>query len=342
MSDKLLSIGNLDGNKISYGGKSSSDILNNINSNFINDLISISSDIKDLEDQHDKLSSACAYSSSAIAAEQTRLISSISLLRDMLVENGTLYLDMYDTGYLSGDCGIDPSFGQVTLPITGEYDWLVSRTGVPLRGAAISYSLNSDGHIPAKNEYTAVSDTSAIDSTPGTLWYTQTQYTDAFIRVDSPGAQVASSLANAVIIKPFPPLMNDLVSVDIVSQTGSTYSADLSIIPGYSNVSGHVERFADTRIFFPGTAVSYIIIHLKTPLGIFGFSDIALKTYTFKSIGNLIIDPRSISNSKAVTGVTLNGDTYGTSVNIEDTITVNISQYAAGTTPLIISAVLTF
>lgn len=347
--------------RITYGGQSSSTALNAINENLRADLLAIDAEVASVEDLLEKNKAMLSCQSGAMGAAVLQVYDMLTDVRAALVSgSGRVPIDMFDDRYVVGaetTASVDTLFGQATLAIAGSSDWLVAQdmtgqTWVP-KSTRIRYACNDDGHVPngyggdssLVDEYSEDPEfTAALDGDPGTMWVREKTHAHFWVEIQVPVDVMTNTLANTLVLRPFPVLCHDLVSVDIFCQSGNvmTLSGDkLKYLPGYSKQEQVVKTIADTRIFFPPTQVAAVRLHFRAGNHQFwGFSEIAVKTTTFQATSNLVVDLTSVRNGKTLKKITLRGDDepyLGTiPANISGSkVTYGLTQQGAGYTPVI-------
>jgi hypothetical protein len=139
------------------------------------------------------------------------------------------------------------------------------------------------------------------------MWARPKASSHLWIEVQVPVESVTDTLANTLILRPFPALCHDLASVEIYSQSGNLLTlsgSSLSFLPGYSAVSGRVEAMGDIRLFFPPTAVSAFRLHIVPgDYSYWGFSGIHLRTTSFLPGSTLSLDLEPLADGKTLSGV---------------------------------------
>ncbi|MBP6965132.1 MAG: hypothetical protein KBC96_12075 [Armatimonadetes bacterium] len=259
---------------------------------------------------------------------------------------------MFDTRYLADDstASVSAEFGQATLRTTGESDWLTAtdlagNTWIPA-STKIRYACNTDGSAPTA--YLESADAEAcLDGDRGTMWVEETgSSTDVFLEIQVPTDVMTNMLANTLVLRPFPVLCHDLVSVDVISTSGNVYSlsgARLAYLPGYSTGDEIVHCIGDIRLFFPPTAVASLRIHLQAgAFPYWGFSEVSLKTTTFASTSSLSLDLAAVAGTSSLSAAELCGDdseylSAFPATIVGNTVKWGLTQRGAGYTPVITS-----
>lgn len=348
--------------RITFGGQSSSSALNVINENLRSDLLALDSDIASAAQELARNRALMACQSGAFGTAISQLAASLDYIKTNLTDK--VRVDLYDNRYVdtaNTTAAVDTTFGQATLGITGQSDWLVAtdlegNTWIP-KSTRIRYASNSDGHVPNPNAASGATVDEfmeneqfvyCLDGDPGTMWVQERTHDHVWIDIQVPTDTVTNVFANTLILRPFPAFCHDLVSVDIISQSGNVMSltADqLKYLPGYNETaSPHViSSIADVRIFFPPTQVARVRLHVKPGNHAYwGFSAIELKTTNFQATSRLVFDLNPINNGRFTNTPSLllrgNDEPYLTKVlpSISNfKATYNLSQPAAGYTPII-------
>jgi hypothetical protein len=349
--------------RITYGGQSSSKALNAINENARNDMLALGSDVANYQSDVATTQALLSCQASAIGAAVANISDLLLQIRGIYASGaGRAPVDMFDDRYVVTEettADVNTVFGQATLGISGSSDWLVARDtegGVWIpSGTKIRYACNGTGSNP--NGYggdpTSVSDyiedpefTSALDGDPGTMWVVETDPDNdyIFIEIQVPVEVMTNGRANTLVLRPFPVLCHDLISVDIISQSGNAMTlsgSKLSYLPGYSITANCVKTIGDTRVFFPPTQVAAVRIKLKAgSFAYWGFSEISLKTTSFMATSKLSLDLTAVGGSKDLTAVTLKGDNPTSLATIPSTIngskvSYNLTQQDSGYSPVI-------
>lgn len=335
---------------IAYGGQSSSTALNQINSNLRSDLLALDSDIAAAELELARNRALMSCQSSAFGAALSHLASDLDYIRANM--GSKVRVDLYDGRYVDNTAttaSIDNVFGQATLAVSGQSDWLVARdlennVWIP-KNTKIRYACNNDGHIPDDTlDYSEDEQfTYALDGDPGTMWVQEKTDSHIFLDIQVPIETTTNTMANTLILRPFPVFCHDLVSIDIISQSGNvqTIGVDrLKYLPGYNGTT--VSTIADTRIFFPPTQVARVRVHMQAGnFPYWGFSEIALKTTTFQATNSLVFDLNPLKGSYTQSPkLTLHGSDDIALAKIIPSIdnfkaTYSLAQQADGYTPVI-------
>ncbi|MFQ3579593.1 MAG: hypothetical protein SNJ71_05575 [Bacteroidales bacterium] len=284
---------------ITYGGKSSSSALNSINENVKEDIQNLDIAVKSLQDKVIQNRALIIEQSSALANYAAGLKNILKTIKE--TNSNWTVIDFYNSeDYIdtNNTCSINKKYGQATLSILSEVDWLISKdlennVLIPL-GTTLEYATGSNlntrpSEFMINNDYEY-----ALDNTYGTMWITDVTENDIFwVKCSVPVNSVTSGFANCIEISPFPLLQHTLQKVEIITQTGTTITlnaSDLSYQPGYNINNNSIENIADIRIFFQPAKVKEVYLKFKCGGNLFGLSNIAIKTVTFSAASNLILN----------------------------------------------------
>lgn len=358
-------IASADTPNLAQGGVSSSTALNKIHGNIRSDLMSLDLDTKELLEDITDLVTVASQQAAALSIAYNTLSSDIANMASILVSGSPhqTRVTMFDPTFTADQVttvSVNRKFGQATLPIAGETNWFSTKdmegnTYIPdqtnLRVCFVE-SLESYQDLQEYQYWNVENYQAAFDQNEGSVWYQDTLgSTYIAIRLDVPVNLITGLSANALELCPFPVLAHDLVDITLLLNNGTTSTLDLSeySTPGYDSVSSTIKSFGNLRFFFAPAQVQAITLLIKLNAGynFVGFTDVSLKTLHFDKSGILSLDLSeyadylySINMSKTTAALVGDNQTYLTDLALASTsdfytIVYNITQLAAGLTPVI-------
>lgn len=325
--------------KISAGGQSSSETLNQMNEHLRNDLLSLDEQISDLSTQLVDSSAIMTIQSANLASAYNTLLAAIQSTKTYMASaSKQCFIDLFDSSYVFYETGntynttanVNTTYGQATLGITSQSDCLVTTDtagtiNIPEQTSVTYVSGASLPTRPADSLF--VEDANfvyCLDGDPGTAWCVESSSAtaqDVWVKITAPIEVMSNEYANTLILHPYPTLGFDLISVSIQKQDGSwltTFKGSetgmyaLSHIPGYNQTSSHVEKLGPLRLFFPPCYVSSVYLRFNVPTSspYWGFSAIELQMTQFDSASTLTFEISKLLNSISLSSLdvtSLNG-----------------------------------
>lgn len=349
---------------IKYGGKSSSDVLQKISDNFRSDLLTISNEVTDVSNAIGTTQSIFVIQAASLASSFSTFTNLLSSLTSAIAtaQNKAL-IDMHSTKcvestHLSGTSNnmadVSPTYGQATLKITNSQDKLVVEDingdiWVP-NSVELGYCYKSVGTTPPQsNEYIIDTDYDlAIDKKIDTVWMKTAASTgDIWLSIKVPTEYSTNTLANCLVLHPFPALTHDLIAVYLVDESGILSPLDLSYLTGYNTATTIVEAFGNSRLLFEPRNVSQIIIHMRIDNSdnlYWGFSRIELKLLDFAAtsdlninVGNIVSNPVYNAPVYTLYGKDPSALAFLSSTILDKNVEYSLVQKIAGTSPVITS-----
>lgn len=371
----LRSVGNVldtsELEKFAYGGRSSSALLNRLMDATKGDLESLANNAESIKEAVAVMLALATAQATAIGASVASLTTKIDDLKTQMATQvvRTVRLDMFipsliTEGEQATTANINRKFGQATLPIVGETDWLVKKdldNNLWVPDATKLYYATSDTQaVYEKSENSmiqAVEATSAFDKNIGTMWAQDVDgqlYASVFVK--APVEMLVGGYANTLEICPFPLMAHDLLDVTLVAQDGRQQKLTIwPSTPGYVTESGDpiVNNFGNIRFFFPPTMVYGVklLIRIAADQSYWGFTDIALKTTKFDTTGRLSFNINQYSTANKPTFCNIAAELVGNDPNYLSTLTktisdtcvqVDLEQQASGMTPVVTAADVTW
>lgn len=306
---------------LAYGGKSSSATLNKIHNAIKTDITSLASDAEDVRTSVNRLVALVTSQSSSISAAILALQEDLAYVsaQAATASDGvhSLRFDMFmaplvTDGDYTTTCTVSRKYGQATLPVVGESNWLSVEDldgNIWVPDQTKLYFMYGDdlavlNNVSEESLWLAEDTSGAFDQEAGTLWVEETNGSSyATIYIEAPLSVLVGGYSNCLELDPFPILTHDLMSIQIISTNGDRYSVVFGdYLPGYVDEGGDVysiSNFGNTRIFFPPAQVAGIRLSLRldTEQDYFGFTGIALKTVKFDNSGKLTINIAQYSTS---------------------------------------------
>lgn len=371
---RIQSVGNVletaEIDNFAYGGKSSSKTLNRMAKTIKTDLEATADTAQYIKASVIELLALMSSQAAAIGVCANELATQLAGLKAEAATGypKTVRLDMYMPSVITdtGDAQVttatvNKKFGQATLPVVGESDWLVAKDmdnnlWVPEQ-TKLLYStsdtvdvflLSETAMIPAEEA------SGAFDHDAGSAWVEEVDgqaYASVFVR--APVEVLVGGYANTLEICPFPLFAHDLISAEIVTQEGIRKALTFdSSIPGYTTESGTpvINNFGNLRFFFSPTSAYGIklLIRLSQDHTYWGFTDIALKTTKFDTTGRLSFSIGQYTPVNAAAGYSsISAELVGSDPEYLATLTktisstcvqVDLAQQASGMTPVISAA----
>lgn len=354
---------------LAQGGVSSSKALNKIHENIRTDLLNLDLETQDLlEDVTDMVNIASQQAAALAVAYQT-LSDEITAVTTALATGAvprtrlTMFTPVLTSDYAT-TVNINRKFGQATLPIAGEIDWLSTRdmegnTYIPdqtnLRVCVVD-SESAYQNLESYQFWEVEGYRNAFDKSDGSVWYynvprLESGDTYLAVHIDVPMDLLLGLSANALELCTFPLLAHDLVDVTLVLNNGNNVALDFSeyAVPGYDTVTGNILNFGNIRFFFQPSQIRAVKLLIKVNAGFdfVGFSDISLKTVHFLKSGVLSLDISPYVTYMASVGMTkatpsLVGDIQSYLATLSPStasnmyrVVYNLTQLAAGLTPVI-------
>jgi hypothetical protein len=343
---------------IKYGGQSNSDILNIMNTNLRADILTLYSYASDIGDTLAKATEVFTMQAAAISSKVSALSSQLSaLLTTFALSSNATIVSMYSlecqTAVLDGistAADISTTYGQATLHINNETNKLITEDAngdawIP-ESVSVGYCYKPAGSTPPQDyEYTkAVDYKYALDIKNETAWVEKaSEVTDVWIKVQLPVEVFTNDYVNTIAIHPYPALTQNLKGVYYRPYGSSWIACDLSYLPNYS--VDKVLAFGNSRLFFPPSKVSDILIHLELPDAsnlYWGFIALEAKMTEFAANSKLTLDFTPIVGAATYSSpvYTVRGKDETTLAYISNTISTktvefNLTQNMAGASPVI-------
>lgn len=320
------------------GGPSSSELLNNLRSSIIEDVI-------ELDHRTTANAQSVVMANTVFNGQLTAIASEYqALLNRLPTTSGRWMADMYTTDFIAtqNSALINTTYGQATLPILSAQEKLVGQDSagkvwIP-KTAQVNYSYSTG--TPQETDW-LVDDNSvnALDQRTDTAWWNSRSTSGTvWVRVRLPANLNSNKLANAIILHPYPVLSFNLVSVEYKNPAGIFTSADLSYLTGYDTVSTQVKNVGNIRMFIPQSQVTEIRIKLSTTQ-LWGFTKLSVQQIEFSPTATLIVDftnynPPSLSTIN-VFGKDQNTLSFLTTAINGLTASVALTQNTQNTSPVI-------
>lgn len=361
-----------DRHPIVFGGPSSSQALNDIAGNLVQDLSDLYTRVDALEERQDDLLGILE----ANAAGLDLRIQELQLAVNAVVTGAapvSAFADLFESSYVydQSPAGmVNATYGQATLPVKSTTEKLTARdvngtVWVPRTTAVATYVTTASGDLTGSETFTLDPDfVRALDGRTDTAWILnarpegETGDFYVWVRITLPIQLNAARRANALVLHPCPIYGSELLLVRLKGPRD--YLPDdtvaLAYHPGYDADRGEVTWFGNTRLLFAPQQVTEVLIKLRVRAGFdrIGFQHLGVQLLDFETMGTLTLDFRSFGASGDLAFSQLYGKGAGAELALlspepvategvlKDGLRIMLSQSEAWTSPVITGASVTF
>lgn len=300
----------LEEERITPGGPSSSEILRKRESRMREDLDSVLQETVRVRQRAD----SAQWMLAGLTTLQTQITSCLLALSGSLTSGDAKLVDFAVPGSALmnySSCSYEPLYGQVTLPYAVAPQSQIRRlTGYgPRPGALVRYARIDRQALDVNRSNTFVWDESdpestfVIDGRLDTAWTVPIgSQEDLVVSVSLPPTLGASTRLNALGILPWP-----LYGCSIVEAWIRNGEAEFTTIPGWEQVplegqlgyesgSGTIENAGAVRLFFPPSPVKEVLVRLRpnADLPVIGLVHLDIWTVEFQPAGTVILDSSEV------------------------------------------------